>query len=552
MSIAMFAGFSTKSGPCGNVITRNPKSLTPRRPVLRSIVLAIRTTQRLGPAELPTPRFAFSRLRPLVQLTLLGLGLAAGALPLSARADSPDAGFLFDEFNLTLAPGHRTEAAGPFYYSEQKETKHTWAMPPLFSSTKDPDTESTEYDFLYPLMTYDRYGEQYRWQLFQLLSLSGSPTQTENVRDRITVFPVYFQQRSSDPRQNFTALFPFYGSLKNRLFRDEVFFVVWPFYCQTRKRDLVTDNYLVPIFSLSHGDGLRGWQFWPLVGKEHKDVTTQTNGFNDVKTIGGRDSFFVLWPLFFSDKSGIGTENPQWQQASLPAYGLVRSPLRDSTTVIWPFFNVVNDREKKYREWDAPWPLVVFARGEGKHTTRVWPFYSQARTPTQESGFYLWPIYKFNGQHSDPLDRRRTRVCFFLYSDLKEKNTETQATHRRVDFLPFYTFHRDFNGNRRLQILALLEPFVPTSKSIERDYSPLWSLWRAEENPKTGAASQSLLWNLYRRETTPASKKCSLLFGLFQYQSSSEGKHMRLFYVPVGRAKPFPPGGANPAPAKMK
>ena len=124
--------------------------------------------------------------------------------------------------------------------------------------------------------------------------------------------------------------------------------------------------------------------------------------------------------------------------------------------------------------------------------------------------------------------------------------------HRRINRTPFKKglllrlfFHRDFNGNRRLQILALLEPFVPTSKSIERDYSPLWSLWRAEENPKTGAASQSLLWNLYRRETTPASKKCSLLFGLFQYQSSSEGKHMRLFYVPVGRAKPFPPGGAN-------
>jgi len=32
---------------------------------------------------------------------------------------------------------------------------------------------------------------------------------------------------------------------------------------------------------------------------------------------------------------------------------------------------------------------------------------------------------------------------------------------------------------------------------------------------------------------TPVSKKCSLLFGFFQYQSDSEMKRIRLFYIPV-------------------
>jgi hypothetical protein len=45
--------------------------------------------------------------------------------------------------------------------------------------------------------------------------------------------------------------------------------------------------------------------------------------------------------------------------------------------------------------------------------------------------------------------------------------------------------------------------------------------------------SQSLLWNLYRRDTTPGIKKCSLLFGLFQYQFDGENKRLRLFYIPV-------------------
>jgi hypothetical protein len=441
---------------------------------------------------------------------------------------------------------------GPFFYSEQQETQRSWAVPPLLSYTTDPATESKEFDFLYPVMTYDRYGEQYRWQFFQLLSLAGGPTQQESARDRFTLFPLYFQQRSSDPSQNYTAVFPFYGHLKNRLFRDEIFFVMWPVYSQTRKKDVVTDNYLVPFFSLRHGDGLHGWQFWPLLGNEHKDVTTRTNDFHDVSTIGGHDSFFALWPLFLNHRSGIGTTNVQWQQASLPAYSLLRSPQRDSTTVMWPFFNRVDDREKKYREWDAPWPLVVFARGEGKITTRIWPFFSQAHSATLESGFYLWPIYKHSRVDSPPLDRRRTQICFFLYSDLTEKNTETEAAQRRVYCWPLYAHRRDFNGNSRLQVLALLEPFLSTSKSIERDYSPLWSVWRSEKNPRAGATSQSLLWNLCRHETTLATKKCSLLFGLFQYQSSPEGKHLRLFYIPLGKTGPAARQGAAAAPAKTE
>jgi hypothetical protein len=89
-------------------------------------------------------------------------------------------------------------------------------------------------------------------------------------------------------------------------------------------------------------------------------------------------------------------------------------------------------------------------------------------------------------------------------------------------------------------MLSILEPLLPTTKSVARDYSPVWAVWRAEKNTRTGATSRSLLWNLYRCDTTPASRKCSLLFGLFQYQSGSEGKRVRLFYVPVAKTKPGP------------
>jgi len=483
------------------------------------------------------------------RISLLALLLIFGDLVQVLATDFLSAGPIYDRFYLTLTPGERTEAAGPFYYNEQAETQHTWAVPPLISYTTEEAVRLKEFDILYPLLTYDRYGHQYRWQLFQVLSFSGGPSQAENSRHRFTVFPLYFQQRSSDPSQNYTALFPFYGRLSHRLFRDEIYFVMFPIFGETVKKGVVTDNYLYPLFSRSHGPGVKGWQFWPLFGQEHKDITTSTNGFKDEIVVPGHDSWFVLWPIFFNDHKGTGSANPSWEQGALPFYSFERSPQRDSTTVIWPFFSRIEDREKQYLEWDTPWPLIVFARGPGKYTSRIWPFYSQAHNATLEDNFYMWPIYKYTRARLDPLDRTRVRIAFFLYSDTVDRNIETKASARTTYLWPLFIKRRDLIGNTRLQVLAPLEPFVQGSHKIGRDYSPLWSVWRQESSPRLQTTSQSLLWNLYRRETSPGHKKVSLFFGLFQYQSGPDGGRTRLFYIPLGKshglAENWPRGDIN-------
>jgi hypothetical protein len=109
---------------------------------------------------------------------------------------------------------------------------------------------------LYPVLNYERYGKEYRWQFCQLLSFAGGQSPKDDSQKRFTLFPFYFQQRSPVPDENYTALLPFYGHLQNRLFRDEIFFVLFPLYGETRRRDVVTDNYLWPFFHLRHGDGL--------------------------------------------------------------------------------------------------------------------------------------------------------------------------------------------------------------------------------------------------------------------------------------------------------
>jgi len=473
-----------------------------------------------------------------------------------APAGDGAAGFLFDHFQLTLEPGQRTEAAGPFYYSQQTGAEDIWALPPFYSRDRKSGVEFQANDFLYPLWSDLHYGHERRWQFCQLISASSGLEPDGDHVKRFTLFPLYFQQRAADTNLNYTALLPFYGRLKHRLFRDEMYFILFPGFLETRKRDLVTDNYFFPFVDVHHGDGLEGWQVWPLAGREHKDVTTQTNGFGDVTQVPGHDHSFYLWPLYLRQINGLGTTNVENFRAAFPFFASSRSPQREATSVLWPLFNWMDDRGQKYRSWQGPWPFVVFTHGVDRHTARVWPLFSQSHGEAREGDFdlfsspspaqtnathlsthennsYLWPGYTFTRTHADPLALQRARVLYYLYSRLAVKNTGTGKERVRTDMWPWFTWHHEFNGNERLQVLAPLEPLVSDNASLERNWSPLWSLWRAEYNPATGARSQSLLWNLYRREAAPGQESISCLFGLYQYRAHADESTFRLFYLPV-------------------
>ncbi|MBL9134824.1 MAG: hypothetical protein JNK85_03105 [Verrucomicrobiales bacterium] len=456
-------------------------------------------------------------------------------------------GPLIQTFPLTLEPGEGVEAAGPFYYRQDRENETLWAVPPFISSAISDDGERSQMFIIPPLFSYRRYGEDRRWQVGQLLNRSNQERIEDGLIRRFNVFPFFFYQDSPNPANDYWGLMPIYGKLQGRLFRDEVEFVLFPAWLKTRKGTMTTRNIAFPFIHFRDGPGLNGWQFWPLVGHEHLEPSTRTNIADDLEIVPGHDKTFALWPMYFRNRLDLGTTNAGSVDAVLPLFYLERTPKRDHTSVMWPFFSWTDNHEEQFKQWNTPWPLVGFARGEGKTLNRVIPLFSVGHTKTLEAQTYLWPIYRRRHQMTENFDRDRWQLGIVFYADLKELNKATGKTARRIDSWPLFSWTRDPDGNRRLQVLSVVEPFR-RGLGIERNWSPLWSIWRDERSGTSDARSQSLLWNLYRRDKTPESTKSSLLFGLVQYEKTSAGRRWRWFFLGPrlegGRAKTEHPAQA--------
>ncbi|MBM3901248.1 MAG: hypothetical protein FJ379_04020 [Verrucomicrobia bacterium] len=145
----------------------------------------------------------------------------------------------------------------------------------------------------------------------------------------------------------------------------------------------------------------------------------------------------------------------------------------------------------------------------------------------------MWPFYTHRKAENGAMRRDRWRTAFFLYDDVRLLSKEDGRYRREQALWPFFVWKRDLDGRERLQVLELFETFFRNRESVQRNYSPLWALYRSENNPNTGRSSQSLLWNLHRRDVSPSQVRTSTLFGLIQTLRGEDDRlHWRWLWIP--------------------
>jgi hypothetical protein len=462
-------------------------------------------------------------------VALLMLGIPG--LPVEGRADADThlpRNFwpVFDDRVDPLERARVRTGVGPLIHSGRSLDGEVeeFAIRPLFFRRTEKAGDRLEWEFLYPLMTYRESEGDWDFQFFRILNArhEGSP---QAGRERHSdFFPFYFSgvRETGEP---YYGILPFWGKVYDRLFWEEWEWVLFPFYVRTVRTGAETRYFPWPLVSVTHGvnpeENHRGFRIVPLYGQEVKE--------------GVFEKYFVLWPFFLYQRTGLDGEEPEEVRAFFPFYITLRSPKLDQTTVLWPLFTYTDDRAKQYEQWNVAWPLFKYARGEGRQALYIFPLYMEDHKLLRDEFLFreikyedfavLYPLFIRQTEEIIGSRKVRHRILFYLYSDAREEGRDGST--RRIDAWPLMRYDRDREGTVLFQTLALLEAFLPGNEWIERNYSPLWSLYTYRANP-AGESVHSFLWNLVRHEETQVGRSIEVLGPILAFGEAGEDAHVSL------------------------
>ncbi len=470
----------------------------------------------------------------VVMLVMFGVVIPGLCLAAEEPLTSVNLWPVYDQRLDGVEKAETRSSLGPFFTSSQSTdgTVDELGIRPLFFRREDRAAQSLEWEFLYPVMTYRRSVGDWEWQFLKLFEMRGEGSPQAEREDRTVFFPFFFKGTSTTGQKSF-GIMPFYGRTHDMLFWEEFDWVMFPLYARAVRVGLETHYFPYPFLSMTRSvnpdDQVSGFRIVPLFGRETKHGE------------GAYEKTFVLWPLFLYERTGLDESEPdpgrrrrspgEETLSIIPFYVKRRAPTVDSTTVLWPFFGYLQDREQKYEQVTAPWPLVKFAWGEGRQTFNILPFYGDDRKVLHNEFLFkeltfhdrtiLYPLYIRNEEYDRTSSRIRDRILWYLYSDYRETGADGYT--RRIDAWPFFWYDRGPEGAVHFQTLALLESIIPPriNEYMLRNYYRLWALYTYDRNA-AGEYAHSFLWNFVRVEQTQAGHSIEVLGPLLALRQSQD------------------------------
>lgn len=303
-------------------------------------------------------------------------------------------------------------------------------------------------------------------------------------------FPFLLSGRSSDRGENYFALFPLAGSVRGLFGKDQIRFLLFPLYADSTEGEHRSWHVLWPFFRYSSGGGKSSFRFWPVVGRKQKE--------------GWYDKTFVLWPFFARVRERLGSEHPLDSWFFLPFYGRQQTAFGKIQYFLYPFFSYQRSERpgNRFQEWNGPWPFFRIARGDRYRKTYLWPFWgTEQRGGDYSRQFIAYPIYSYSGYRSPGrVNERRYLLPFFWSWSLKDEQAQ-----REEHFTKLWPLASWSGSKRGEQAVSLLSPlWFRDPDGFERNYGPLWTLYRYRRGALSGAGQHRMLWYAWE-ESGPVS-----------------------------------------------
>lgn len=434
----------------------------------------------------------------------------------------------------------KIDALGPLIsYKKEGETTG-YGFRPIFYNYQDARKDRTAFDFIYPLSTYRTFEGDTKFQALVYIFYYKSTLKESGYREReYTLIPFIFARHAQEPDRSFFAVFPLYGNMKNKYGKDRIKFFLFPLYLQTQNYGTTNTNLIWPFIGYYSGNGVKGGRLWPLYGQK-----TKADVLNDR---------FALWPLYIqTEKEFYGARISSL--AILPFYYSFDMPGRKQRTYGWPFFNYIDNKNRNYKRYDMPWPFVTITRGD-VNTNRFFPLFSVKKEEDFETGYALWPLYSWRAHELDDYEIKKKAIAYFLYKDVQNiPKVEGGRDSRAINLWPLFTYRRTPDGKAYFNFISPLETFLQDNAPRERNWRPLWTIFRWDRDQEGNHVS-SFLWNTFRTESTKKGVKVDLrpiipvlsyentdvkdkfhiLGGLFGYSKDKESnkKVLKFLFIPV-------------------
>ncbi|MDO8539276.1 MAG: hypothetical protein Q7S40_02465 [Opitutaceae bacterium] len=423
-------------------------------------------------------------------------------------------------FNRPTADGGRASGFRPFWYQ-----------------THDARGEFRSGYFLYPLFSYTVDENTYKYSIFELVRQWGrragapAPQSIFERRQEFEVFPFWFSRTTGDPEFSYRALFPIYGTIKNKLGFERLSWTLFPLYVENEKRGAITTSTPWPIVRVTRG-AAHGFGIWPL--------------FNRVERPGVSREAYYLWPLGYNVTRQPGPDDPagtppRRDVGALPFYARSTGPGYISEDFGWPFFGYTDRTQPvRYHETRYFWPFLVQGRGDDRYVNRWGPFYTHSIVKGYDKTWYAWPLVR-RAQWTDAgLRQTKTQFFYFLYwSNVQRSATRPHLPSAGLRHVwPLFSSWNNGAGRRQLQVLSPFEVFFPGNEKVRQVWTPLFSLFRSDQRAP-GNVRYSLLWDIITWErhapvaaqASPHEQRFALGRGLIGIRRAPGERAWRLFWL---------------------
>ena len=481
------------------------------------------------------------------------LGCLAG-LAVGARAAEYNAWpfWVGQTVGETAEPVESWNAAGPLFFHQplpapEAPSQTAGGFRPLYVQESDATQGKFEAYFLYPIFTYRSTSYGYHWSFFSLINhYSDSPAgpTTTNAHppepQGFDLWPLYFSRDTCNEATSYHAVFPLYGSVKNRFGLERLTWTLFPLYARFENRNVMTSTAPWPFIKVLQGEGNHGFELWPLFGYR-------------AKAGAYRDQFY-LWPLIYKDEHALWQTKPDLDLGVLPFYARRTTPTMISETYLWPFFGYTNrTAPTHYHEIRYFWPFLVQGRGDTTYINRWAPFYTHSSRKGIDKTWVLWPLWCHRSWTEAGLNQTQNRAVWFFYHSTEQRSAHNPslAPARKTHLWPLVSIWDNGAGRKQVQALSPLAPLFPSNEPIQLAWNPLFALYRYDRQAP-GDSRHAILWNFisYRKapsqhefhlgpiisvDSGSAANRIALGCGLFGLKRKTPESPWRFFFLEFKR-----------------